>query len=110
MPDLRGGARTSWSREALAEGGIDNITVIVADVVDADGTTDQVVISGAAAEREIPTVGQRGRDAPDRRPATRTTVDDQLVPGAADASPDDGRRRGPLHPAGAAPAAGSSGR
>jgi PPM family protein phosphatase len=39
--------------EALAEGGIDNITVIVADVVDADGT-DAAVVLGAAGERPIP--------------------------------------------------------
>src|SRR3954451_1481956 len=39
--------------EARAEGGIDNITVIVADVVDTEGTTGAVVL-GAAAEHEIP--------------------------------------------------------
>jgi protein phosphatase len=38
--------------EARAEGGIDNITVILADVVDSDGTTGAVVL-GAAAEREL---------------------------------------------------------
>ena len=39
--------------EARAEGGIDNITVIVADLVEAVGTDDAVVL-GAAAERDIP--------------------------------------------------------
>src|SRR3954454_13023631 len=39
--------------EARAEGGIDNITVIVADVVETEGTTGAVVL-GAAAEHEIP--------------------------------------------------------
>ena len=39
--------------EALAEGGIDNITVIVADVVADDGT-DAPVVLGAADERDIP--------------------------------------------------------
>src|SRR5215207_3578464 len=39
--------------EALAEGGIDNITVIVADVVADDGTDAQVIL-GAAGERDIP--------------------------------------------------------
>ena len=39
--------------EALDEGGIDNITVIVADVVEADGTEAPVVL-GAAGERTIP--------------------------------------------------------
>jgi protein phosphatase len=37
--------------EARAEGGIDNITVILADVVESGGTTGAVVL-GAAAERE----------------------------------------------------------
>ena len=39
---------------SLAEGGVDNITVIVADVVESGGMTDEVVL-GAAAERDIPT-------------------------------------------------------
>jgi protein phosphatase len=39
--------------EALAEGGIDNITVIIADVVADDGTTAPMVL-GAADERDIP--------------------------------------------------------
>jgi PPM family protein phosphatase len=46
--------------EALAEGGIDNITVIVADVVADDGT-DAPVILGAAGERSIPTGNGTGR-------------------------------------------------
>ena len=43
--------------EALAEGGIDNITVIVADVVGEDGTATgagRPVVLGAAGERPIP--------------------------------------------------------
>jgi serine/threonine protein phosphatase PrpC len=40
--------------EALAEGGIDNITVILADVVESGGTTEPVVL-GAAADRNLPT-------------------------------------------------------
>ena len=47
--------------QALAEGGIDNITVIVADVVDAVGSADPVVL-GAAAERDIPVSETRLRD------------------------------------------------
>jgi PPM family protein phosphatase len=39
--------------EARAEGGIDNITVILADVVESEGTTGAVVL-GAAAERGLP--------------------------------------------------------
>jgi PPM family protein phosphatase len=51
--------------EALAEGGIDNITVIVADVVEADGT-DAPVVLGAAGERTIPALdGQVSEPAPD---------------------------------------------
>ena len=39
--------------EARAEGGIDNITVILADVVESDGSTGAVVL-GAAAEHPLP--------------------------------------------------------
>ena len=46
--------------EALAEGGIDNITVIVADVVADDGT-DTPVVLGAADERDIPAGNGSGR-------------------------------------------------
>jgi serine/threonine protein phosphatase PrpC len=46
--------------EALAEGGIDNITVIVADVVADDGT-DAPVVLGAAGERSIPAGNGTGR-------------------------------------------------
>ena len=40
--------------DALAEGGIDNITVILADVVESGGTTEAVVL-GAAADRDLKT-------------------------------------------------------
>ncbi len=46
-------AVTKLVDDALTEGGIDNITVIVADVVEADGTKAPVVL-GAAGERTIP--------------------------------------------------------
>ncbi len=50
-------------QEARKEGGIDNITVIVADVVDgADPGTIQPVVLGAAAERSIPLVATKLRD------------------------------------------------
>ncbi len=71
--------------EALDEGGIDNITVIVADVVANDGT-DAPVILGAADERSIPDGNGTGRlaaadddlDDEDEPPAPRTaTVDDE---------------------------------
>jgi PPM family protein phosphatase len=49
--------------EAHTEGGIDNITVIVADVVDgADPGTLQPVVLGAAAERAIPLVATKARE------------------------------------------------
>ena len=72
--------------EALAEGGIDNITVIVADVVADDGT-DAPVVLGAAGERSIPEGNGTGRlaavddeddDDEDHRPAPgAATVDDE---------------------------------
>jgi protein phosphatase len=50
-------------QEARTEGGIDNITVIVADVVDgADPGTIQPVVLGAAAERAIPLVAAKIKD------------------------------------------------
>ena len=51
-PDLDAALRRLVA-EARAEGGIDNITVVLADVVDDDGSTGAVVL-GAAAERELP--------------------------------------------------------
>src|SRR5215210_1767053 len=58
--------------EARAEGGIDNITVILADVVESEGTSGAVVL-GAAAERGLPPGG----------PATGATAR------AGEATPDD---------------------
>lgn len=46
--------------EALAEGGIDNITVVLADVVESAPTAG-VLVLGAAAERDIPSVRTRTR-------------------------------------------------
>ena len=66
--------------EALAEGGIDNITVIVADVVEAAGT-DAPLVLGAAGERTIPSLdGQASEPADDE-------VDDE-----AEAPPPDKRQ------------------
>lgn len=66
--------------DALAEGGIDNITVIIAEVVDAD-PTDQVLILGAAEEREVPTVAARP-DRADRDFGDEDDLDDALADGA----------------------------
>ena len=52
LPDLDA-ALNQLVSEALAEGGIDNITAIVADVVE-DGGTDGTLVLGAADERELP--------------------------------------------------------
>ena len=79
---------------ALAEGGIDNITVIVADVVEAGGMNDQIVL-GAAAEREIPTAETRIREEPDD---TEDTVISQRPAPPRGASRRG--RRGALHAAG----------
>jgi PPM family protein phosphatase len=66
LPDLDD-ALHQLVAEALAEGGIDNITAIVADVVESGGTTTDVVL-GAAAERDIP--------APESLVRADTTEDD----------------------------------
>ena len=50
--------------EALAEGGIDNITVIVADVVEAEGS-DAPLVLGAAGERAIPALDGQAPEAAD---------------------------------------------
>jgi serine/threonine protein phosphatase PrpC len=63
--------------EALAEGGIDNITVIVADVVEADGT-DVPVVLGAAGERTIPTM-----DGPAPEPDSADEEEDTVEASAA---------------------------
>jgi serine/threonine protein phosphatase PrpC len=57
LPDLNDAAERLVVA-ALHEGGIDNITVIVADVVESGGT-DEVVVLGAASEHPIPTDGVR---------------------------------------------------
>ena len=67
---------------ALAEGGIDNITAILADVVEREdpAAAAEVVVLGAAAERKIPPVGR------DDRPAGAS--EDTLVRGEAAAVDD----------------------
>ncbi len=59
---------------ALAAGGIDNITVILADVVTEAGTDDSAVL-GAAAERDVPPVDTK-------EAAEDTIVTRRLDPGA----------------------------
>ncbi|WP_152360901.1 PP2C family protein-serine/threonine phosphatase [Microlunatus speluncae] len=77
--------------EALAEGGIDNITVIFAEVVDSD-PTDQVMILGAADEREIPAVPPRP-DRADRDFGDEDDLDDPATAGAEAADDGDDEAR-----------------
>jgi serine/threonine protein phosphatase PrpC len=64
LPDLNAAAERLVV-EALHAGGVDNITVIVADVVDSGGS-DEVIVLGAASEHPIPADGmpriQRAED------------------------------------------------
>jgi PPM family protein phosphatase len=83
-------------REARSEGGIDNITVIVADVVEgADPVTNLPVVLGAAAERAIPLAASKIRD-----DENEDTIVSELPitarTGAAE--PDDESRYNPLPP------------
>jgi PPM family protein phosphatase len=80
--------------EALHEGGIDNITVIVADVVESGGN-DGVIVLGAASEHPIPTNG-----VPRGQGAEKDETDDTLVTKLADFEPpiDDEERYSPQPP------------
>jgi PPM family protein phosphatase len=81
--------------ESLHEGGIDNITVIVADVVEAGGN-DEVIVLGAASEQPI-----RAPGAPRRRLAEDVDdPEDTLVTRLADSElpPDDEERYSPQAP------------
>ena len=80
--------------EARAEGGIDNITVIVADVVDGESAVEaESVVLGAASERQIPPAATRPRS---------DEVEDTLVTGRpytqSVAEPDDESRYNPRPP------------
>ena len=61
--------------ESLHEGGIDNITVIVGDVVESDGT-DEVMVLGAASDQPIraPGVPRRQLAEEDDRDVHRVAV------------------------------------
>jgi PPM family protein phosphatase len=65
--------------ESLHEGGIDNITVIVADVVESGGS-DEVMVLGAASEQPISPPGAPRRRLPD----DDDSPDDTLVTNVAD--------------------------
>ncbi|HEX6757887.1 MAG TPA: protein phosphatase 2C domain-containing protein [Propionibacteriaceae bacterium] len=81
--------------EALREGGIDNITVIVADVVESGGS-DEVIVLGAASTHPIPTDG-----VPRGQSSEKDETDDTLVTKLADFEPppvDDEERYSPQPP------------
>jgi protein phosphatase len=83
-------------QEARSEGGIDNITVIVADVVEgADPVTTLPVVLGAAAERAIPLPSTKVRD-----DENEDTIISELpiAAGTGAAEPDDESRYNPLPP------------
>ncbi len=84
--------------EALAEGGIDNITVIVADVVEADGT-DAPLVLGAAGERTIPSLdGQAPEPARTTRTRTRRRTTSAPAPDQPEVAVDDESRYSPRAP------------
>jgi PPM family protein phosphatase len=94
LPDVSDAAQRLVG-EALQEGGIDNITVIVADVVESGGT-DDVIVLGAASEHRMPANG-----VPRGQGAEKDETDNTLVTKLADfESPpiDDEERYGPQPP------------
>ncbi len=82
--------------EALAEGGIDNITVIVADVAETGGA-DAPVVLGAAAERAIPSVDSLVRTGAVDEDTVVTIPPPPSTP-AADEPEDDEARYSPQPP------------
>jgi PPM family protein phosphatase len=84
--------------EALAEGGIDNITVIVADVVEADGTAAALVL-GAAGERTIPSLdGQAPEPIQDEEDEEEEEDDEEPDPDQPEVAVDDESRYSPRAP------------
>src|SRR6187551_1620192 len=80
LPDLNDAVKRLVV-ESLDEGGIDNITVIVADVVEAGGD-DEVIVLGAASEQPI-----RAPGAPRRQREDVDDPEDTLVTRLADNEP-----------------------
>jgi PPM family protein phosphatase len=82
-------------QEARVEGGVDNITIIVADVVEeaAAGTSERVVL-GAAAERSIPPADTKVRQDDNED----TLITGRLASTAPPAEPEDEARYNPRPP------------
>jgi serine/threonine protein phosphatase PrpC len=95
LPDLDDAAAKLVS-DALAEGGIDNITVIVADVVEADGT-DTPVVLGAAGERTIPPMDGQVLE-PEEADGDTDEVEEEVRPEPVKAAVDDESRYSPQPP------------
>jgi PPM family protein phosphatase len=81
--------------ESLHEGGIDNITVIVADVVESGGNDDLLVL-GAASEQAIRAPGAPRRQLQEDDEGSEETLVTRLAD--FDSSPDDEERYSPQAP------------
>jgi serine/threonine protein phosphatase PrpC len=94
LPDLNDAAERLIA-EALHQGGIDNITVIVADVVESGGS-DDVIVLGAASAQPIPAEGL-----PHVESTEQDDPEETLVTNLADLEPslvDDEERYSPQAP------------
>ena len=94
LPDLNDAAERVIA-EALHQGGIDNITVIVADVVESGGS-DDVIVLGAASSQPIPADGLPRIESTEQEDPEET-----LVTNLADLDPslvDDEERYSPQAP------------
>jgi PPM family protein phosphatase len=93
LPDLNDAVERLVDR-SLREGGIDNITVIVADVVESHGS-DGVVVLGAASQQPIRRPGAARRQLPED-----DTEEETLVTSLAnlEPTPDDEERYSPQAP------------
>jgi PPM family protein phosphatase len=80
LPDLKDVAERLIS-ESLHQGGIDNITVIVADVVESGGT-DEVIVLGAASEHPNPAESKTRA-----RPAEEDDPEEILITNITDFEP-----------------------
>jgi len=94
LPDLNDAVKRLVV-ESLDEGGIDNITVIVADVVESGGD-DEIIVLGAAVEQPIRAPGTPRRQLAEDVDATEDTLITRLADG--EPNPDDEERYNPQAP------------